>query len=41
MTPHKVQILGAVGLPNGDIQNRLVDLKVDSLDDWLTYKGKM
>ena len=37
---HKVQILGAVDLPNGDVQNELVDLKVDSLDDWLTYKGK-
>ena len=37
---HKVQILGAVDLPNGDVQNELVDLKVDSLDDWLTYNGK-
>ena len=37
---HKVQILGAVDLPNGDVQNELVDLKVDSLDDWMTYKGK-
>lgn len=37
---HKVQILGAVDLPNGDVQNELVDLKVDSLADWLTYKGK-
>ena len=25
---------------NGDVQNELVDLKVDSLDDWMTYKGK-
>ena len=37
---HKVQILGAVDLPNGDVQNELVDLKVDRLDDWMTYKGK-
>ena len=37
---HKVQILGEVDLPNGDVQNELVDLKVDSLDDWMTYKGK-
>ena len=37
---HKVQILGAVDLPNGDVQNELVDLKGDSLDDWMTYKGK-
>ena len=37
---HKVQILWAVDLPNGDVQNELVDLKVDSLDDWMTYKGK-
>ena len=37
---HKVQILGEVDLPNGDVQNELVDLKVESLDDWMTYKGK-
>ncbi|MDZ5288700.1 hypothetical protein [Helicobacter pylori] len=37
---HKVQLLGEVDLPNGDVQNELVDLKVDSLDDWLAYKGK-
>ena len=28
---HKVQILGEVDLPNGDVQNELVDLKVETL----------
>ena len=28
---HKVQILGEVDLPNGDVQNELVDLKMKTL----------
>ena len=28
---HKVQLLGAVDLPNGDVKNDLIDLTVDDL----------
>ena len=34
---HKVQILGAVDLPNGEVQNELVDLKVESLSEWQSF----
>ena len=37
---HKVQILGAVDLPNGDVQNELVDLKVENLADWQGFRNK-
>lgn len=37
---HKVQLLGEVDLPNGDVQNELVDLKVESLADWQNFRGK-
>lgn len=37
---HKVQLMGALDLPNGDVQNELVDLKVDNLAEWQGYKGK-
>lgn len=37
---HKVQLLGAVDLSNGDVQNELIDLKVDSLADWQGYRNK-
>ena len=38
---HKVQILGAVDLPNGDVQNELVDLKVENLADWQGFRNKV
>lgn len=37
---HKVQLLGAFELPNGDVKHDLVDLKVDDLKDWIPHKGK-
>lgn len=37
---HKVQLLGAIDLPNGDVRHDLIDLKVDDLDDWIPHKGK-
>lgn len=37
---HKVQLLGEFDLPNGDVKHDLVDLKVDSLNDWTPHKGK-
>ena len=37
---YKVQILGAVDLPNGEVQNELVDLKVESLSEWQSFRGK-
>lgn len=37
---HKVQLLGAAVLPNGDTKQELVDLKVDDLKDWIPLKGK-
>ena len=35
-----MQILGAVDLPNGEVQNELVDLKVESLSEWQSFLGK-
>lgn len=37
---HKVQLMGAVDLPNGGTKNELIDLTVDSLQDWTPLKGK-
>lgn len=37
---HKVQLLGAIDLPNGEVQNELVDLKVEDLTLWQALKGK-
>ena len=38
---HKVQILGAVDLPNGEVQNELVDLKVESLSNGNLFAVRM
>tara|TARA_R100000365_G_C2743762_1_gene72515 strand:- start:869 stop:1171 length:303 start_codon:yes stop_codon:yes gene_type:complete len=37
---HKVQLLGMFDLPNGDVKHDLVDLKVDDLKDWESYKDR-
>jgi len=37
---HKVQIMGAVDLPNGQQQNELIDLKIESLSEWQSLRGK-
>lgn len=37
---HKVQLLGAIDLPNGDVKNDLIDLTVDDLKDWQSHNGK-
>ena len=37
---HKVQLLGAIDLPNGDVKNDLIDLTVDDLKDWQAHNGK-
>lgn len=37
---HKVQLLGAFVLPNGDTKQELVDLKVEDLSDWIPHRGK-
>ena len=37
---HKVQIMGAVDLPNGQQQNELIDLKIESLSEWQPLRGK-
>lgn len=37
---HKVQLLGAVDLPNGDVKHDLIDLTVDDLKDWQSLTGK-
>lgn len=37
---HKVQLLGSVDLPNGDVKNDLIDLTVDDLKDWTALTGK-
>ena len=39
-TSHKVQIMGAVDLPNGQQQNELIDLKIESLSEWQPLRGK-
>ena len=38
---HKVQLLGDVAMPNGDIKHDLMDLTVDDLTDWVGLKGKV
>ena len=37
---HKVQLLGDVAMPNGDIKHDLMDLTVESLDDWTSLQSK-
>lgn len=37
---HRVQILGAVDLPNGQQQNELIDLKIENLSEWQSLRGK-
>lgn len=37
---HKVQIMGAVDLPNGQQQNELIDLKIENLSEWQSLRGK-
>ena len=37
---HKVQLLGDVAMPNGDIKHDLMDLTVDDLGLWSGYKVK-
>jgi len=36
---HKVQLLGELTLPNGDVRHEIVDLKIDNLEDWKSCKG--
>ena len=37
---YKVQLMGNVALPNGDAKYDLMDLNVESLDDWASLEGK-
>lgn len=37
---YKVQLLGDVAMPNGDIKHDLMDLTVDDLSDWTGLQGK-
>ena len=37
---HKVQLMGNVALPNGDSKYDLMDLTVESLDDWTSLQSK-
>ena len=37
---HKVQLLGAVDLPNGDVKHDLIDLTVDDLKEWQALQGR-
>lgn len=37
---YKVQLMGNVALPNGDAKYDLMDLTVESLDDWASLQGK-
>ena len=37
---HKVQLMGNVALPNGNTKYDLMDLTVESLDDWASLQGK-
>ena len=37
---HKVQLLGDVAMPNGDIKHDLMDLTVDDLGLWSGLQGK-
>lgn len=37
---HKVQLMGHVALPNGDIKMDLLDLTIQDLSDWNDMQGK-
>ena len=37
---HKVQLMGQVALPNGDVKMDLMDLTVQDLSDWNDKQGK-
>lgn len=37
---HKVQLMGEIELPNGDIQFGLMDLTVDDVSGWEGLKGQ-
>ena len=37
---HKVQLLGAVDLPNGDVKHDLIDLTVEDLKEWQALQGR-
>ena len=37
---YKVQLMGNVALPNGDAKYDLMDLTVESLDDWTSLQNK-
>lgn len=37
---HKVQLMGEMALPNGDIKMDLMDLTIDDLTDWSDKQNK-
>lgn len=37
---HKVQLMGEVALPNGDVKMDLMDLTIQDLADWNDKQGK-
>lgn len=37
---HKVQLMGQLALPNGDVKMDLMDLTIDDLSDWNDKQGK-
>ena len=37
---HKVQLMGQISLPNGEIKVDMIDLTVEDLELWKTYKDK-
>lgn len=37
---YKVQLLGNVAMPNGDVKMDLMDLTVEDLNDWTAYQNK-
>lgn len=37
---HKVQLMGEVALPNGDVKMDLMDLTVQDLSDWNDLQGE-
>lgn len=37
---HKVQLMGEVSLPNGDVKMDLMDLTIQDLSDWSGTEGK-
>ena len=37
---HKVQLMGEMSLPNGDVKMDLMDLTVQDLGDWSNVQGK-